>query len=308
MKKFISLMVFCFTCSAVLGATYKVNTSGKVTTPTGSIQRNATVTAPPVITPQNIYTNYNAQTYVANKQVLAGSIGTIDIVMDYSGSMAYWIQAAKSSMASIVSQLPSSTKVGFRVFGNDSGSNPYTPALNKVKSIVKNEKGKYKVKTVSHSYLGSTSGVCSATSQVVPVCPYDAVTLINGMNSARVGGATPMTLALQQAVYNDFAGMDTYSPKKIILITDGGENCGGDPCSFARQLVATRKDIMIDVVLVSSNSQGLRCLADTTGGKFYNTNDISSFTNVLMNSMQNAPTTVAPVQQQPAQNYEFIDD
>ena len=307
MKKFILLMVFCFTCSAVLGATYKVNTSGKVTTPTGSIQQKATVSAPAVITPQNIYTNYYSSQYVQNKQALTGSISTINIVMDYSGSMSYWIEAAKLSMAAIVSQLPASTKVGFRVFGNDSGSNPYTPALNKVKSIVKNENGKYKVKTVSHSYLGTTSGVCSATSQMVPVSPYNAATLLNGMNSARIGGATPMTLALQQAVYNDFAGMDTYSPKKIILITDGGENCGGDPCSFAKQLVAARKDIMIDVVLVSSTSQGLRCLADTTGGKFYNTNDISNFANVLMDSMQNASSVVTPVQQ-PVQNYEFIEN
>jgi len=303
MKKALIILVILMCCSlAVFAAKYKVNTGGKVTTPTGTVQQSATT-----LTPQNLYNNYNAQTYVNNQQVLANSISTINIVMDYSGSMAYWISAAKRSMSAIVNQLPTYTKVGFRAFGYDrNGLNPPNSNLQKVKSIAKSTGGKYKVTTVTESYLGDVSGSCSSTAQIVPVMQYNASSLLKGMNSVNVGGSTPLTLALQQSVKSDFAGMDTTSPKKIVLITDGGENCGGDPCAFARQLVSARKDVIIDVVLISSNSNELRCLADTTGGKFYHTNDISSFTNVLNESIHNAPASTTTPVQTPTQQYEFI--
>ena len=303
MKKIlIALLSLTVISGCAFAAKYKVNTGGKVVAPNGNIQQNSTIISPQPAY-NNIYNNYYSQNYISNRQALAGSTGTIDIVMDYSGSMSYWIEAAKNSMAAIIAQLPTSTKVGFRVFGHDGGNNPYSPILNKVKSVSKNKNGKYKVKTQTASYLGSISGSCSATTQVAPVAAHSASTLINGMNSVQIGGSTPLTLALEQAVATDFGAMPTTQAKKIILITDGGENCGGDPCAFARALVAQRTDITIDVVLVSSNSKELLCLAQTTGGKFYNTDDVYSFTNVLIESMQDTPQSSDP---EPTQQYEFI--
>ncbi len=300
-KTLIAFLSLTVISGCAFAAKYKVNTGGKVVAPNGNVQQNSTIILPQ----NNIYNNYYSQNYVSNRQVLANPAGTIDIVMDYSGSMSYWIEAAKNSMAAIIAQLPASTKVGFRVFGHDGGNNPYSPILNKVKSVSKNKNGKYKVKTQTASYLGSISGSCSATTQVAPVATHSASTLINGMNSVQIGGSTPLTLALEQAVATDFGVMPTTQAKKIILITDGGENCGGDPCAFARALVAQRKDITIDVVLVSSNSKELLCLAQTTGGKFYTTDDVYSFTNVLIESMQDTSKTSDP---EPTQNYEFIGD
>ena len=299
MNKILITLLMLSLCSAGAFAAvkYKVNTGGKVTSPTGAIQTNSSF-----VKQQNLYNNYYSSDYVSQKRATAQAVGTIDIVMDYSGSMAYWLEAAKRSMSAIVSQLPTSTRVGFRVFGQDSGNNPYTPIVNMVKSIQKNKNGKYEVQTKTSSYLGNTLGTCSATSRIVPVMPYDANKLINGMNSVSIGGSTPLTLGLEQAVTFDLAGLPTSYPKKIILITDGGENCGGDPCAFAKALVAKRKDVIIDVVLVSANSTALKCLATYTNGTFYNTDDISSFVNILQESMQNAPKTNL----QPTQKYEFI--
>ena len=64
-----------------------------------------------------------------------------------------------------------------------------------------------------------------------------------------------------------------------------------------------RSDVHIDVVLASSSSTALTCLASTTGGHFYNVNNLADFTNTMTESMQAEPTK-KPVQQQ--QNYEFI--
>lgn len=289
---------------AAAAAKYKVNTHGKVTSPNGTTQNSSVLNT----NDSNFYNNYSSQSYVNTKQVLNNYISTIDIVMDYSGSMAYWITEAKRTMSAIISQLPQGTAVGFRVFGHNGGGNPYSPILGKIHSITKKDNGKYKVSASTDTYLGNVSGSCRSTAQLVKVAANDSATLLNGMNSVDIGGSTPLTLALKEAVDVDFLGMAANYPKKIILITDGGENCGGDPCAFAKALVAKRKDITVDVVLVSSYSNELKCLADTTGGKLYTPNDLNSFSTSLYNSMTNTNSASQQQQmpQQPQQQYEYV--
>ena len=286
-------------------AKYKVNTSGVVKSPTGNV-----MTSPANTTNQNYYNNFQAPAYVNSNQVNASQVGTIEIVMDYSGSMSNWIGVAKRSMSAIVAQIPQTTRLGFRVFGYDAdGNNPLSEStVQQVKKIVKKSNGKFSVVTGAGS-IGKTTGACSATRQIAGLYPANANSLIMGMNSINVGGVTPLVYGLDRAVYQDFAGLDTVSPKKIILITDGYENCGGDPCAFAKELMQKRSDVHIDVVLVSSNSKALMCLASTTGGHFYNTNNLADFTTVMNQSMQSQPANVTPQMPSPAgQNYEFIKD
>ena len=296
MKKFIiSFIIFVLTTCSAFAAKYKVNTSGVV-------KNNGKVVSPTVNT-TNPYNVYNSSNYVASNTVNAVSVSTIELVMDYSGSMSNWIIQAKQAMSQIIAQIPSTTNVGFRVFGHDNfGSNPNNNnTLAEVKKVVK-QNGKYKVISQQDKTLGSTSGYCSATAQVSPIMRANSNNILNGMNSVSIGGATPLVYALNRAVYQDFAGMDKSYPKKIVLVTDGGENCGGDPCAFAKKLVSQRNDVHIDVVLVSGwfNSK-LSCLADTTGGKLYKVNNLSNFSTVLTQSMTAQPKEIPA----PTQQYEY---
>jgi len=307
MKKLsIIALAFLLTIPCIaFAATYKVNSSGVVKSPSGKI-----MAAPGNTANQNYYNNYQASSYVAANQVNATQVGIIEIVMDYSGSMSNWIGVAKRSMAAIISQIPPSTKVGFRVFGYDYDGNnpPMTNTVQQVKQIIKKGNGKFSVVTTSGA-LGSTTGACAATRQVTSISAANSNALLRGMNSVNIGGVTPLVYALDRTVYQDFVGMDLTTPKKIVLITDGGENCNGDPCAFARQLMQRRSDVHIDVVLVSSNSKSLSCLATTTGGHFYKINNLSDFSTVMNQSMQSLPNSVDSTQiQQPTQNYEFIKD
>ncbi|MDY6359304.1 MAG: hypothetical protein SPL76_07340 [Cyanobacteriota bacterium] len=305
MKKFmISAVLVAFTMCAAFGAKYTVNTSGVVKN-SGKVQTQVGNTIN-----QNYFNNYSASDYVNQSTVNNGDSAIVEIVMDYSGSMANWIDVAKRSMASIVAQIPTSTKLGFRVFGHDNyGSNPrFGTTIQEVTKLVK--KGN-KIKVVTQqSPLGRTSGVCAATKQVAPIRSANAYNLINGMNSVDIGGATPLVYALDRAVYQDFAPLDQSLPKKIVLITDGGENCGGNPCEFAKRLMTKRSDVHIDVVLVSSYSKSLTCLASTTGGHFYNINNLSDFSSTVNRSIQSKPTKTPDTslngQTQNGQNYEFI--
>ncbi len=302
MKKLVSLLLvfLVVTSGAVFAAKYKVNTSGTVKTNSGQV-----ISPTSNVVNQNYYNNYQASSYVANNQVNASNVGIIEIVMDYSGSMANWIGVAQRSMSAIIAQIPADTKVGFRVFGHDNyGSNPNkNSTLRQVKKIVK-KNGKYKV-VAEKNCLGTTSGACSATAQVASISKANPSSLLAGMSSVDLGGATPLVYALDRTVYQDFAPFDKYTPKKIVLITDGGENCGGDPCAFARQLMSKRSDVHIDVVLVSSSSQSLSCLSTTTGGHYYNVNNLRDFSTVMTGAMQSEP---AEQIQTPDQKYEYIGD
>ncbi len=294
------VLTFLLTSCCAIAAKYTVNSSGQVKAG-GNV-----ISSPSNTVNQNYYNNYQVQNYVSSNMVNNNQTGIVEIVMDYSGSMANWIGVAKRSMYSIISQIPSSTNLGFRVFGHDNyGYNPSVGSnVGEVKQIIK--KGKKLTVVTQTNPVGSTTGVCSATQQVAPISPANGASIINGMNSVSLGGATPLVYALDRTVNQDFSGMDTSTPKKIVLITDGGENCGGDPCEFARRLMQKRTDVHIDVVLVSSSSRALTCLATTTGGHFYNINNLSDFSTTMTQSIQAQPVAV-PVQPT-EQNYEFIKD
>ena len=331
MKKLFLIMflIVAFACSEVYAAKYSVNSSGTVKSNGKVVSPAATPTyqSPaypqsynPNYTPQSQYQNYNtnyapnynynpnynvysAQNYVSNNQVNATAVGNIELVMDYSGSMYNWISAAKSAMASIISQIPSTTSVGFRVFGHDyNGVNPSNgKVLGTINKIVKTN-GKYKVQTTM-SPVGNISGACSATKQVTKIVPANANALLSGMNSVDIGGSTPMVYALDRAINEDFSPLDRTSPKKIVLITDGGENCGGDPCEYAKQLVRTRQDVHVDVVLVSHSSDAkLQCLADRTGGNLYRINNIADLMQTVSQSMNAQPQEI------PQQYYEYYEE
>lgn len=305
MKKVLGLLsiLTVLSCCCAFAAKYTVNTSGVVK------NKGGVIASPSNTTNQNYFNNYSAPTYINNEVVNIEPVGIIEFVMDYSGSMSNWIGVAKRSMATIVSQIPYSTNIGFRVFGNDEYGNQPVGTLGEVKQIVMKKNNKFSVITKS-SPVGSTSGVCRATRQVTAISAADPAALLNGMNSVNIGGATPLVYALDRAVYQDFAPFDKTAPKKIILITDGGENCGGDPCEFARQLMAKRNDVHIDVVLVSSSSRALTCLANLTGGHFYNTSNLADFSNVMTRSIQSQPAAVpnANINTNKEQYYEFVKD
>lgn len=302
MKKYILLSIICtFLVSGVaFGAKYKVNTSGSVKTNSGTVVKQ------PQMQTQNPYSIYTPTSYNATTQT--SQIQYIDLVMDYSGSMSRWIEQAKRTMSSIIAQIPSTTKVGLRVFGQDNSGLNTAPQMGTVTGT-KKVNGKIQVIAKSNRPNNSFNG-CTATSKMVALSQANASSLIAGMNLAQIGGSTPMVYGMQQAVAEDFAGYDRTSPKKLILVTDGGENCGGDPCKFARDLMKQRSDIHIDVILVDSGSNKLSCLASTTGGHMYKVNDISKFSTVLTQSMQAQPTTstttktTTPKQQQ----YEYYKD
>lgn len=182
-------------------------------------------------------------------------------IVDFSNSMnerlghRTKLDIALSTMKEILQQIPQNTAVGLRVYGHRTG---FTPRQS-----------------------------CTASQLVSPIQTNNAMNIYSKLNSLNAVGWTPITYSLKQAAFTDFS--DTISKKRIILISDGGENCDESPCDFIIELMKYREDIRIDVIALAigdkdANNQ-LKCVALVTSGKFYNANTAAELKNSLQDSL-----------------------
>lgn len=208
----------------------------------------------------NVYTPtvYKQSTLVQSQIGQKGDV--IELVVDYSSSMEHWIGLAKTTLQTIIPKVSSNTNVGLRVFGQSSGDFFAVDLFNACKAT----------KLVSFPRTSNSSSV------------------IAGLYSSKIGSATPLTYALEKTVYQDFSAFPKTVKKKIVLVTDGEETCHRDPCAFARKIMETRSDIVIDVIIVNG-SDNLRCLSSTTGGKYYKIGTDNDFGNAMGASFGTQP-------------------
>lgn len=183
-------------------------------------------------------------------------------IVDYSNSMNENIdgrtklQVALATMGEILPNIANNISMGLRIYGHRTG---FTPMQS-----------------------------CTASQLVSPIIPNNAANIYTQLSSINAVGWTPITYSLKQAAYSDF-GTDTTSKKRIILISDGGENCDESPCDFIINLMQTRNDIRIDVIALAIGDQDannqLKCVALVTSGKFYTANTASELKKSLEDSL-----------------------
>lgn len=253
----------------------------------------------------NDYNVYKPNEYT-NEQTQSGIEygGIIEFVMDYSGSMSTQIDATKAVARRLYPSIPAGTKVGLRVFGQggDASNQTDEASLASVYNTILDLSGKSykKINTANYTNYGIYTNCignpnCSGTVQILPVRKlYNQNTFSQAMDKYPTGGDTPLVYGLYLAIMQDLAKFPASSKKKIILLSDGDENCGGDPCAFIRRLATQRSDIIIDVIMFGSNN--FKCLAEETGGRYYSLPYKSSSSNlekafeaVILDSIKNTP-------------------
>lgn len=183
-------------------------------------------------------------------------------IVDYSNSMNENIdgrtklEVALATMREILPNIANNVSMGLRIYGHRTG---FTPMQS-----------------------------CTASQLVSPITNNNATNIYTQLSSINAVGWTPITYSLKQAAYSDF-GLDTSSKKRIILISDGGENCDESPCDFIINLMQTRNDIRIDVIALAIGDQDannqLKCVALVTSGKFYTANTASELKKSLEDSL-----------------------
>lgn len=116
------------------------------------------------------------------------------------------------------------------------------------------------------AYGHQRKGDCGDIEVVTPMGRHNGAGQANRIVGLIPQGMTPLTDALQLA-------RDQIPPTAeaadIVLITDGLENCGGDPCALAARFAAEGIDLRAHVVgfgMAEGEIGALSCLPDQTGG------------------------------------------
>jgi hypothetical protein len=107
-------------------------------------------------------------------------------------------------------------------------------------------------------------------------------------------GMTPLTDSLALAREQI---PPTAESADIILVTDGLENCEGDPCALAGRLAGEGIDIRAHVVgfgLTRKEVEALSCITDQTGGMLFQTNSGRELAEALQQVTAAAPSPPAP--------------
>ena len=210
--------------------------------------------------PNYTYNKYNEYNF-KEKTPIESPDEQILFIVDFSNSMNEQLgyrsklETALSTIKDTLQMIPQNTYVGLRVYGHKTG---FTPKQS-----------------------------CSASELISPIQQNNTINIYTKLSSINAVGWTPITYSLKKAAYFDFGNTD--SKKRIILISDGGENCDESPCDFVIELMKYRNDIRIDVIALAigdeeANNQ-LKCVSLVTSGKFYNANTAAELKNSLQDSL-----------------------
>ncbi len=181
------------------------------------------------------------------------------IVFDASGSM--WaqiegktrIEIAKETVSSVLGSLPAESELGLMAYG--------------------------------HREKGS----CSDIELLVPPAAGTGQAIIAATNKINPKGKTPLSEAVKRAAQ---ALKYTEEKATVILVTDGLETCNADPCALGNELEKAGVDFTAHVVgfaLTAEEGKQVACLAENTGGKYFQASDAKSLGEALNTTVMKAP-------------------
>ncbi|MEU5220490.1 VWA domain-containing protein [Streptomyces sp. NPDC020807] len=193
-------------------------------------------------------------TGAAADEPVAKETPKVELVLDVSGSMRARdidgqsrMSAAKQAFNEVLDAVPEEVALGIRTLGAD------YPGQDRKRG-------------------------CKDTRQLYPVGPLDRTEAKTAVATLAPTGWTPIGPALLGAA-DDLEGGD--ATRRIVLITDGEDTCGVDPCQIARQIAAEGIHLVIDtlgLVPDAKTRQQLACIAEATGGTYtsiHRTEDLS---------------------------------
>ena len=180
------------------------------------------------------------------------------IILDASGSMlendapGLRIDAAKSAIRDMVSELPASAELGLVVYGNGTGS--------------------------SEAELAAG---CKDVTTLVPMGPVNNKTFLSTVDGIEASGYTPIGEALRTAA----KGLPKEGPRAIVLVSDGEDTCAPPPpCEVAKELAGDGVDLTVHTVgfkVDDAARADLSCIAEATGGTYSDANDAAQLGAVL---------------------------
>ncbi|MBT3922123.1 MAG: VWA domain-containing protein [Nitrospina sp.] len=195
----------------------------------------------------------------------------IEIIVDGSGSMAGKMEGstklaiAKQSLAKIVNEIPPGSQVALRVYGQNF-------------SVDEKEQS------------------CQDSELIYPMGPIDSEVLTQKIQSIKAKAYTPIAFSLAEAG-KDFLAKDN---RFIMLVSDGIETCGGDPCQVARDIQTTGAPLVIHSIGFDVDEKAreqLVCIAEVSGGKYFDAKDAKGLFTSLQTIAKQELKPVEPMTQ-----------
>lgn len=208
------------------------------------------------------------------KAQTTGQTVNLELVLDSSGSMAgeleggqTRIDAAKQVLKEVIAELPEreGVNVGFRVYGHK-GNNT--------------EAGK--------------AESCRSTELKVPIEGVNKEALLGQTDTYAPVGWTPLALSINEAA-KDFEPAADNVANAVLVVTDGLETCGGNPCTASR--AAKRGDAAITTHVVSfalseEETKNLQCIVDESGGLLLGAGNASELSAALFQILEEIEVVV----------------
>jgi len=118
-------------------------------------------------------------------------------------------------------------------------------------------------------YLGREQESCTDIEQVAPAAPGYQGEIVTWLRDFQAQGMTPIGIALYQAAKD--LSQEPGKVNSIVLISDGQETCGVDPCQMVEKLRASGFRITVYVIGLKVDDptrQQLTCIARAGGGVY----------------------------------------
>jgi hypothetical protein len=130
---------------------------------------------------------------------------------------------------------------------------------------------------------------CADLELVSPIGADDAKAIGARIAALTARGETPIAEALKQGMrsYAALKGQDN----RMILVTDGIEECGGDVCAAAESVRDAGFDLKVDIIgftLTDKQRALIQCVPDLTGGNYYDAQNLDGLKTALAAVAQKA--------------------
>jgi len=136
------------------------------------------------------------------------------------------------------------------------------------------------------AYGHRSEGDCNDIETVIPVGSVDQGRYMSVIDAIKPKGKTPLTEAVKRAA-EELRYADV--PATVILVSDGIETCNADPCALASALASSGVDFKVHVVgfdVTAEEAASFSCLAERTGGQFFQAGNAGELTNALDTAVQ----------------------
>ncbi len=204
----------------------------------------------------------------------------VELLIDDSGSMAQRIEGkskvaiAKEVLSGLVQDLPQNAQIAVRTYGRQK------------------------------SYQARD---CTDMELMTPFGPNTPSRVLPGVQALRPNGMTPIAASLQEAA-KDFSGKDGQN-NIIVLLSDGEEDCNGDPCVAAKAVHDAGIHLQVNVIgfhVGPKERTQLQCVAKAGGGKYYDAANAGELKVAASDVKERIEATPAPTTPTPSATPTYV--